>query len=143
MTKANFRILLTISFFLGYFGAFYDFIFTNELLEKINTYSEQITPVWSDEKSLLIGGFYIILILVDFGVFVGLFFFYNFARLLYIPILVVGYIASLFLGVLSVTSISWVLCSIATLLAGIVLYALFTEPVKSYFTNRAEGSSLD
>ncbi len=100
-------------------------------------YSETLEPEWSDNMMILMGGYFLLGLVITFYTFLGLLLFWNYARHIYL----LGFILSLpmyWVAEIIVSSgVAQALCDTVFVLSGFILALIYFSSVKTFFVEKA------
>lgn len=133
MTKTQFRILLVFVMVISSLGGFIDLIWPNDVTNQVTNYAEELHPEWSDTQQVF---FIIAMVLVTIcvvGSFIGLMFFKNWGRILFL----LGFILVLPLywplGTTVTSPLSQLFYDLGCYGEGAILVLCYFSPVAKYF----------
>lgn len=134
MNKTRFRVIISIAFLTSFIGGFWDFIFDSEDIELVEIYADMVEArgsqgleFWSFIISVLASVFTIL-------AYIGLFFFKNVARYLFLfSFLLIAPLVP-FLGIYVSSGLERLIVDISNMMVGAVFAIIFWKPNRDYFT---------
>lgn len=143
MTKTHFRILVVCEFLLVIMSGIIDSVFPNETIALLTEYVEALEADWSDTKTIFFGGYGLLALIWVLYTFIGLLWFWDSARLLYLLGFIVFMPIYFFAGINVSSAIGQALADTGNVLSGVILALIYFSPVKSYFVEKStKGISL-
>ena len=136
MDKLKFRVLLCCYFLFGVLGGFYESIFPNEAFEKVQDYAFEFDTVFNPFPENVILAAIIILLVMAFVSIVGLFFFKNWSRYLYLITLILFLPMCMVSGIMVYSPVSQILTDLSDLCAGAILLVCYSPSLNHLFEQK-------
>ena len=130
--KNIFRILVVLSLVLSTVSVVWDFIFPNEIVNKLMIYFFELKPVDIEVSSIDIISSVAMLFLM-LAALVGLLLFKNWGRIAFILCGVVGYPVIMMSGPQISSGVSGVLFDLSNITSGVILAMMYLSPVSEEF----------
>lgn len=127
-----FRIVVLLSLVLAVMSGTCDFIFPNEVVEKLFTYSLELKPMNIEVSPIDIGLLILMLILFSAAL-IGLLLFKNWGRTAFILCGVVGFPVIMMNGPYIASGLSDVLYDLSNICSGVVLAMMYLPPISEEF----------
>jgi hypothetical protein len=129
-----FRVLVLLSLVLAVMSATCDFIFPNELVEKLFDYYFELKPMDIEVNPIDIGLLVLMLVLL-LAALSGLLLFKNWGRIAFVLCGGVGFLIIMMNGPYITSGLSGVLYDLSNIASGMVLAMMYLSPVSEEFKN--------
>ena len=131
-SRKLFRILVLLSLILTVMSGICDFIFPNEIVEKLFTYSFELQSI-DIEVSLLDVGLLVLMLVLLLVALIGLLLFKNWGRIAFILCGVVGFPIIMMNGPYIASGLSSVLYDLSNISSGVILATMYLSPISEEF----------
>ncbi len=127
-----FRIVVLLSLVLAVMSGTCEFIFPNEIVDKLFTYSFKLKPIDIDVSPFDIGLLVLMLILFSAAL-IGLLLFKNWGRIAFILCGVVGFPIIMMNGPYIASGLSGILYDLSNISSGVILAMMYLPPISEEF----------
>ncbi len=127
-----FRIVVLLSLVLAVMSGTCEFIFPNEIVDKLITYSFKLKPM-DVEVSLMDIGLLVLMLILFSAALIGLLLFKNWGRIAFILCGVVGFPIIMMNGPYIASGLSGILYDLSNISSGVILAMMYLPPISEEF----------